>query len=441
MKLSNMNIVIILVSILIFSIIIGPDFNSNVKEGFDTDILSGETDQFAGMTEKERKRLSRDIKKARKNDCTTSSGKCIDGDNSLKYGSCSMGDDCGSCTGLRKNQTVCPDGDCCEWVPETPDKPDKPDRPDKHHKHHKHKKDKDLTDMTDMGMKALCQSWYDEYPEGCNPESDAYFGTQCPLTCKDNSTQGGKGGKGSGGKGGKGSGGKGRRGGNNGWWGDYDYDYNYDGWDKDCNDDDDDDDDDDDRRGGKGKGRRRGSGRKGRDKYNSDDDDDDGDDNCSNNDDDDDDDDNRRGNRRDRRRRRNGKGGDYPHGGSEEHDDQDAKNDYHRRRHLRHHEPNYMLSRDQPRYRRYYNKDGIPFDQIPRGEHDKYILKSQIVPPVCPVCPTVTNCGRDKPCPPCPACDRCPDPMFSCGKVPNYGRDSLNLPPPAPMLNSFAAFR
>ena len=32
----------------------------------------------------------------------------------------------------------------------------------------------------------------------------------------------------------------------------------------------------------------------------------------------------------------------------------------------------------------------------------KYILKSEIVPPVCPKCPDSRSCPRQKPCPPCP---------------------------------------
>ena len=35
---------------------------------------------------------------------------------------------------------------------------------------------------------------------------------------------------------------------------------------------------------------------------------------------------------------------------------------------------------------------GIPRSQIPAGDEDQYMLKSEIVPPVCPACPTVTEC-------------------------------------------------
>ena len=82
---------------------------------------------------------------------------------------------------------------------------------------------------------------------------------------------------------------------------------------------------------------------------------------------------------------------------------------------------------------------GISKSQIPAGQEDLYILKSQIVPPVCPACPTSSACPRQEKCPPCPACARCPEPSFECKKVPNYnaiGSDYL----PAPVLNDFSSF-
>ena len=63
---------------------------------------------------------------------------------------------------------------------------------------------------------------------------------------------------------------------------------------------------------------------------------------------------------------------------------------------------------------------GIQGNQIPPGKEDLYILKSQVVPPVCPVCPVGAACPRQEKCPPCPACARCPEPSFECKKVPNY---------------------
>ena len=73
----------------------------------------------------------------------------------------------------------------------------------------------------------------------------------------------------------------------------------------------------------------------------------------------------------------------------------------------------------------------------------KYILKSEIVPPVCPKCPDSRTCPRQKPCQPCPPCARCPEPSFECKKVPNYSAisaaNSGNILP-MPRLNSFAQF-
>jgi hypothetical protein len=83
---------------------------------------------------------------------------------------------------------------------------------------------------------------------------------------------------------------------------------------------------------------------------------------------------------------------------------------------------------------------GIPRNQIPNGQEDLYILKSEIVPPVCPVCP-VSNIvsPRQESCPPCPACARCPEPSFTCKKVPNYNViDNEYLP--SPVLNDFSNF-
>lgn len=77
--------------------------------------------------------------------------------------------------------------------------------------------------------------------------------------------------------------------------------------------------------------------------------------------------------------------------------------------------------------------------QIPPGDEDLYILKSQIVPPVCPACPSSTACPRQEPCQPCPPCARCPEPSFECKKVPNYSSmDNQYLP--RPVLNDFSAF-
>lgn len=81
----------------------------------------------------------------------------------------------------------------------------------------------------------------------------------------------------------------------------------------------------------------------------------------------------------------------------------------------------------------------IPKNQIPPGQDDLYILKSEIVPPVCPACPSSSVCPRQKPCPACPPCARCPEPSFECKKVPNYATiDSNKLP--MPVLSDFSQF-
>ena len=82
---------------------------------------------------------------------------------------------------------------------------------------------------------------------------------------------------------------------------------------------------------------------------------------------------------------------------------------------------------------------GIPSYQIPPGQEDMYILKSEIVPPVCPVCPQAAACPRQEKCPPCPACARCPEPAFECKKVPNYASSNNNYLP-RPVLADFSQF-
>jgi hypothetical protein len=83
---------------------------------------------------------------------------------------------------------------------------------------------------------------------------------------------------------------------------------------------------------------------------------------------------------------------------------------------------------------------GIPKSQIPAGQEDLYILKSEVVPPVCPACPATTaSCPRQEKCPPCPACARCPEPAFECKKVPNYNAINNDYLP-SPVLNDFSQF-
>ena len=79
---------------------------------------------------------------------------------------------------------------------------------------------------------------------------------------------------------------------------------------------------------------------------------------------------------------------------------------------------------------------GIPKNRIPPGQENLYILKSEIVPPICPACPNLncnsnSNCGPKK-CQPCPPCARCPEPSFECKKVPNYNSTSLMNQLPIP---------
>ena len=83
---------------------------------------------------------------------------------------------------------------------------------------------------------------------------------------------------------------------------------------------------------------------------------------------------------------------------------------------------------------------GIPKNMIPSGKEDLYILKTEIVPPVCPACPSSTVCPRQEQCPPCPACARCPEPSFECKKVPNYNASANNGFLPIPVLNDFSSF-
>jgi hypothetical protein len=89
---------------------------------------------------------------------------------------------------------------------------------------------------------------------------------------------------------------------------------------------------------------------------------------------------------------------------------------------------------------RHFKSNYVSRSQIPPGDEDLYILKSQVVPPVCPACPTVMACPNEKQkCPPCPPCARCPEPAFECKKVPNYsGQNDSYLP--QPVMSDFSQF-
>ncbi len=85
-----------------------------------------------------------------------------------------------------------------------------------------------------------------------------------------------------------------------------------------------------------------------------------------------------------------------------------------------------------------YSVEEIEEPPLPPVDNDKWILKSQIVPPVCPKCPDIRTC-RQTPCPACPPCARCPEPAFTCEKVPNYAsRNDAYLP--RPVLADFSQF-
>ena len=93
----------------------------------------------------------------------------------------------------------------------------------------------------------------------------------------------------------------------------------------------------------------------------------------------------------------------------------------------------------------YYNSlpQGVSRSQIPAGQEDLYILKSQVVPPVCPRCPDPIVQSSDTTdttkCPPCPPCARCPEPAFDCVKRPNYKAFNQDYMP-VPVLSDFSSF-
>jgi hypothetical protein len=91
---------------------------------------------------------------------------------------------------------------------------------------------------------------------------------------------------------------------------------------------------------------------------------------------------------------------------------------------------------------------GIPRNQIPAGQEDLYILKSQVVPPICPaVPPPIVKCDcangggefDHSKCRPCPAPERCPEPSFECKRVPTYKAFNQDYMP-VPVLNDFSTF-
>jgi hypothetical protein len=93
----------------------------------------------------------------------------------------------------------------------------------------------------------------------------------------------------------------------------------------------------------------------------------------------------------------------------------------------------------------YYNSlpQGVSRSQIPAGEEDLYILKSQVIPPVCPACPNPIVQSSDstdvEKCPPCPACMRCQESPYECKKVPTYKAFNQDFMP-VPVLSDFSSF-
>jgi len=89
----------------------------------------------------------------------------------------------------------------------------------------------------------------------------------------------------------------------------------------------------------------------------------------------------------------------------------------------------------------YVNGKPVTVNNVPPGDEDLYILKSQVVPPVCPVCPPqiVKKCEKEKECGPCPI-QRCPTAPFKCVKQPDYSNPEIKQYLPIPVLNSFSTF-
>ena len=118
---------------------------------------------------------------------------------------------------------------------------------------------------------------------------------------------------------------------------------------------------------------------------------------------------------------------------------------------------------------------GVSGNDITKENENLYMLKTQIVPPVCPASNwgsqggaqggaqggvqggvqggaqslyssyypqpsmTSTSINGDNKCQPCAPCGRCPEPSFECKKVPNYNSKN-NEYLPMPVLNSFSTF-
>ncbi len=128
-----------------------------------------------------------------------------------------------------------------------------------------------------------------------------------------------------------------------------------------------------------------------------------------------------------KRHHHNEEGHHYPNGGGDRGGDREERREERR------------LEKEEKKLEKKLTRAG----ELAGVDMSKYILKSEIVPPVCPKCPDSRTCPRAKPCNPCPPCARCPDPAFECKKVPNYNAISASNVSnilPMPRLNSFAQF-
>ena len=89
----------------------------------------------------------------------------------------------------------------------------------------------------------------------------------------------------------------------------------------------------------------------------------------------------------------------------------------------------------------YSGSDGIPASQIPSGDKDLYILKTDIVPPPFNQQQSCPSVHKDKSeCGVCPKVMPCPRPAYSCKLTPNYNALPEEENEPLPMLNSFSSF-
>jgi len=136
-----------------------------------------------------------------------------------------------------------------------------------------------------------------------------------------------------------------------------------------------------------------------------------------------------------------------PHHHKHHHKSHHKHHKHHNKQHHKHH------------HKQHHNEESMnTMNDDSINDDNMYVLKSEVVPPICPTCPQTTACPKKKPCPPCPPCARCPDNNFECKKVPNYEGGNSSLFPanmfgpgssssnedddsaPQPYLNSFAQF-